>query len=70
MSFLLHTCGRAGFSRTRLVISCRYQCDPVHYVDIVLVSMYLPCFPPPAHETASPSLARVPQAGSPGLTVL
>src|SRR6516165_5519393 len=32
--------------------------------------MYLPCFSTPVHEMASPSLARVPQVGSPGSTVL
>ena len=34
------------------------------------VSVYLPWFQSTAHETASPSLARVPQVGSPGSTVL
>ena len=70
MSFLLHTSGLAGCSRTRLVTSCRYQRDPVRCVDMVSVSMYLPCFSTPAHEMASPSLTRVPQVGSPGSTVL
>ena len=39
-------------------------------VDTCQVSVYLPCFQQAVHETASPSLARVPQVGSPGSTVL
>ena len=39
-------------------------------VDTVQVSVYLPCISSTVHETASPSLARVPQVGSPGSTVL
>jgi hypothetical protein len=41
-----------------------------HCVDTCQVSVYLPCFQQAVHETASPSLARVPQVGSPGSTVL
>ena len=36
------------------------------YVDMVQVTMYLPCFPSTAHETAPPSLHGVPRVGSPG----
>ena len=65
-----HRSGLARRGGIRLFISCRYQREPVSCVDMVEVSMYLPCFPTTVHETASPSLAGVPQVGSPGSSVL